>query len=156
MGLTPTDSESRWPMRLAFVMLGGGALALAFVLTGTGNETLREDRYVVLDVIGGGDGGRHAVVDRFTRAGDAVSVVGVWVAQGAMPEKGSRRAPEGRPVAVWRSDFPRLAWQGDRLRLIGTYDRLRREDVAGCLNDRTPSWDLCIDPARVSFAPLPR
>jgi len=143
-------------MRLAIGMMGGGALALAFLLMSTGTETLREDSHVVLDVIAGGDGGRHAVVDRFTRAADGVSLVIVSVAQGAAPEKGSRRAPDGRPVAVWWAEFPRLAWQGDRLALIGTYVRVRREDVAGCLDDLAPSWDLCIDPARVTLVALPR
>ena len=149
-------SGGAWPLRLALLMIVGGGLAFCFMLAGSDTARPYEDGHLAIDVISGGDGGRYAVVDRYTRANDGVSLSGVWVAQGAAPENGSRRAPDGNPVAVWRSGFPRLAWQGARLRLIGTFDRVRREDVPGCLAERSPAWDLCIDPDRVTLAPLPK
>lgn len=148
-------SGGRLPMRLALLLMAAGSLAFALMLAGSGSSPWREDEHLVIDVITGGDGGRHAVVDRYTRAADRRTLVGVWMAQEAPPEKGSRRAPDGIPVAVWRGGFPRLAWEGARLRLIGTFERVRREDVPGCLLERLPAWDLCIDPGRVTLTVLP-
>ena len=151
-------SVSRWPMRAALLMMAGGALAFAIALFDFGFGQQSGDSYVVLDVVGGGDGGRHAVVERYTPASGSGAVTAIWIVSGAPPEKGSRRAPEGEPVAVWRESVPRLAWQGTRLRFIGSYERVRSEagKTGACLSDASPVWDLCIDPERVTLVPLPR
>lgn len=154
MALIQTDRTSRWAMRLALLMLGGGVAAMTTVLMGTSSDHGREGGTLVLDVITGGDGGRFGIVARQSRTSG--SITGVWVAQGAAPEKGSRRAIEGQPVAAWRSGFPRLAWDGRQLRLFGIYERVTRQKGESCLAEAAGAWDLCIDPALVTFASLPR
>ena len=151
-------SASRWAMRVAMLLIASGALAFALVLFDFGSGRQSGDSYVVLDVVSGGDGGRHAIVERYTPASGRGAVTAVSIVSSAPPEKGSRRPPEGELVAVWRESIPRLTWQGSQLRLIGSYERVRRAagKVGACLTDGTAVWDLCIDPERVVFAPLPK
>jgi hypothetical protein len=151
-------SGSRWPVRLALLMAAGGALSFGFALLDFGSGRQSGDTHVVLDVVGGGEGGRHAVVGRYTPASGSGGVTAIWIVSSAPPEKGSRRPLEGEPVAVWRESVPRLTWQGSQLRLIGRYERVRRASgrVSECFAHSSREWDLCIDPEQVVFASFPR
>lgn len=149
------------------LLVGGGTLAFAAMLLRAGlSDLVTIDRFQVLDVISAPTLTRHAVVYRHEHAGSSSVAIGIWIVEGTAPDKGSRERPHGAPVAVWSEGFPMIAWQGDRLRLVGDRRPIVSDAarVTSCYfegrsSDLRVDVDrsaLCLDPARVTFVPLPR
>lgn len=134
-------------------MVAGACLALAWLLAGFGAMDIGDaDRFEVVDVVPAPTLTRHAVVYRHLPSGSKVALTGLWIVEGAAPDKGSRDRPAGAPVAIWSQGWVRIGWSGAELRLFGDQRRIGR-DAAG-LPDC--AQQLCLDPARVTFVPLPR
>ena len=148
----------RWPMRLAGIMVAGGGLAFAALLVRVGVLDQSEDeRSRVLDVVSEPGSARHAVVVGLRRSGTAASVTGVWIVIGDAPDKGARELPSGAPVAVWRQGLPRVGWQAGRLRLIGDHRAVLIDAgrIDSCMVPAASEWQLCLDPAHVTFVRIP-
>lgn len=158
---------SHWPLRLAGVMIIVGLATFAWMLlraalTGIGDI----DRHEVLDVIPHPSLSRHAVIFRHEHANSSSTAIGAWIIEGPAPDKGSREKPAGVPVAVWTEGFPLIAWQGDKLRLVGEPRPVTRDAarVASCdfsggppeLRSGLMGSSLCLDPARATYVPLLR
>jgi hypothetical protein len=149
----------RWPSvpLLAATLIGVGIAAVVVVLLRAAlQEPAGAARFDIRDVISASSLTRHAVVYRFKPADSTATVTGVWIIEGPAPDRDARERPRGQPVAIWRDGTARLGWQGDRLRLIGDRQPVAADgDLTACA-ERTPKPQLCLDPARVTFVPLPR
>jgi hypothetical protein len=150
---------SRWPLLAAWGLIAGGGLAFVAALFsfGTSDDRTSSDSFQVLDVIADRSTTKYAVIYRLGLSGLSKPVTGVWIVVGEAPDKGAKERPGGHPVAIWRQGLPRIAWQAGRLRLIG--DQVRVLEDAGRIDECSTSiaadWDLCLDPAHVTFARIP-
>lgn len=158
--------RSGWPGRLAVVFMATGLLALVVLLFfGALSDQVRVDRYQIVDVISDASMRRHAVVYRHELAGSSRNLTGIWVIDGTAPDKGSLEKPAGRPIALWSEGIPLIGWQGPTLRLVGDArhkvihdtnpaETCDLERLGSAQRGEAPT--LCLDPARVTFVPMPR
>lgn len=142
-------------MAIGMIGLGLGLFA-AVLLRAAFSDVQPIERFQVLDVISDPALAHHAVIYRYQPAGGLQGMTGLWVSEGAAPDRGASERPPGRPVAVWREGMARIGWQAGRLRLVGDQRDVRptAAPLEACLE--SVDAQLCLDPDRVTFVPLPR
>lgn len=70
------------------------------------------DRNWVIEVVTDEYSGKHAVIAKYHDGNSSLTLMGLWIAEGATPEVGSTDLLDGRPVAIWRDaeQIRDIAW----------------------------------------------
>lgn len=117
------------------------------------------DRNWVMDVVTDPYSGKHAVVAKYHDGNSSLTLMGLWIVDGAAPEVGSTDLLDGGPVAIWRDadQIQDIAWS-KRGRI--TFTVARSADVISdlghwCLYGSETSKPICANPKFVDLVLVP-